>query len=221
MVNTQHIIHIESIPETAHPPVKAGASMIIPVVKWISPQLACSRKAIWRTASYSQRLTLLIQLKQLWMGPGIGTVHSYIDRNITNDFHALAVGISLQLLPLSSKEILHEHLELNIKIQFLAVVVHGIAPAETNILWPFIPALALKSVLQSHEESIVFQPPAIVSQILLKILILTDAALLIGLAQKLVTAFVQLGIVNIISFFAHVHSLDFLFSQKACFHQLV
>ena len=45
--------------------------------------------------------------------------------------------------------------------------------------------------------------------------------LLISLAQKLVTAFVQLGIVNIISFFAHVHSLDFLFSQKACFHQLV
>ena len=163
VVDTQHIIHIESIPETTHPPIKAGASMIIPVVKWIAPQLACSRKAIWRTASYSQRLTLLIQLEQLWMGPGIGTIHSYIDRNITNDFHTLAVSIGFQLLPLSSKEILHEHLELNIKIQFLAIVVHGIAPAETNILWPFIPALALKSVLQSHKESIIFQPPAIVS----------------------------------------------------------
>ena len=147
MVNSQYIIHGKGIPEAAHPPVKACIPVIVPLVQWVAPQLAGSRKSIWRAACHSYGPALIIQLEQLRMSPGVCTVHGYIDRNISNDFHALAVGIAFQCVPLAGEIILHELLELYIKIQLTAIVVHGIAPAEADILRPFIPALALKAIL--------------------------------------------------------------------------
>ena len=68
------------------------------------------------------------------MGPGISAVHGNIDGDVSDQADSFFICISLQLHPLFIKFILHILLKFNLKIQFSAVIVHGIAPAQADIL---------------------------------------------------------------------------------------
>ena len=46
-------------------------------------------------------------------------------------------------------------------------------------------------------------------------------ASLISLPQQLISALIQLGIINIIRFLAHVHNLDFLGCQQSLLYQAI
>ena len=111
MVNSYHIIKTEYIAQSGKPPLISGISVIIPAVQRISPELSGCGKSIWRASGYRCRYILLIQLEKLRMSPGIRTVHSYIDRNITNDLDAFFVGIFFQFHPLFIEFKLHILLE--------------------------------------------------------------------------------------------------------------
>ena len=116
VVNSYHIIKAEHVAQSGDPPLITSISVIIPTVKRISPELSCRRKSVWRAAGYCCRHVLFIQLKKLRVSPGICTVHSYIDRDITNDLDTFFVGIFFQFHPLLVKFKLHILLEFNIKI---------------------------------------------------------------------------------------------------------
>ena len=95
MINPHHIIQFKTFGNPLNPPAVPGLPMMLPAVERIPPELSGSRKAVRRTAGHCYRLSLFVKLKQLRMGPGIRTVISHIDRNISNDLDALSVGIFL------------------------------------------------------------------------------------------------------------------------------
>ena len=116
MVDPYHIIKAEYIAQSGDPPLISCISVVIPAVQWISPELSCCGKSVRRTSGYSHRHILLIQLEKLRMSPGICTVHSYIDRDISDDLDTFFVGIFFQFHPLFIEFELHILLEFNIKI---------------------------------------------------------------------------------------------------------
>ena len=116
VVNSYYIIKPEHIAQSGKPPLISCVSVIIPAIQRISPQLSCCRKSVWRTTGYCNRHVLFIQLEKLRMRPGICAVHSYIDRDISDDLDAFFIGIFFQFHPLLIEFKLHILLEFNIKI---------------------------------------------------------------------------------------------------------
>ena len=68
-------------------------------------------------------------------------------RDIADDPDAFAVGVGFQPAPLLVELELEILVVLHLKIQLPAVVVHGGLPAQTDILGPLDPRLALKAAL--------------------------------------------------------------------------
>ena len=219
MVNSYHIIKTEYIAQSGKPPLISGISVIIPAVQRISPELSGCGKSIWRASGYRCRYILLIQLEKLRMSPGIRTVHSYIDRNIPNDLDTFFIGIFFQFHPLFIEFKLHILLEFNIKIQFSAVVIHGISPAETDILRPLGPLHTAELIFHSHKKCIVGKPPFILCHESLIILIFADIAVLVSFAEKFVTSFINLLVVYAVRSFSPVNFLAVLFCKNAFLHQ--
>ena len=153
------------------------------------------------------------------MSPGIRTVHSYIDRNIPNDLDTFFIGVFFQFHPLFIEFKLHILLKFNIKIQFSAIVIHGISPAETDILRPFGPLHTAELIFHSHKKCIVGKPPFILCHESLIILIFADVAVLVSFAEKFIAAFVNLLVVYAVRPFSPVDFLAFLFCKNSLFHQ--
>ena len=162
---------------------------------------------------------VLVQLEQFRMGPGVCRVHSHINGNVTDDFDIVFVGVGLQLPVLLEELKLQIHLELDVEIQFPAIVVHGIAPAQANVLGPFIPALTAKEILQRHKQRIVIQPPAVFCQEFLVFRILADIAALIGHGQKNVTAAVHFFVIDVILIVTEIHAVALFPGQDALINQ--
>ena len=116
MIDSYHIIKAEYVAQSGDPPLISCISVVIPAVQRISPELSCCGKSVRRASGYSHRHILLIQLEKLRMSPGICTVHSYIDRDISDDLDTFFVGIFFQFHPLFIEFKLHILLEFNIKI---------------------------------------------------------------------------------------------------------
>ena len=161
MVNADNVIHLEAVPEPCNPPIVSCLSVVIPAVERIAPQLAVCREAVWRAARYSRGDILTVQLEKFWVRPCIRAVHRNVNRDIAYDSDALVIGVFTQLIPLGKKLELQVLLELNVKIQLSAVVVHRVCPAQTDILRPLCPRLSLKTFFYCHKQSVIRQPPAI------------------------------------------------------------
>ena len=112
MIDTNHIVELIAVSQAADPPGISLLPVVIPAVKRISPQLACSGKSIRRAACHSQGPVILIQLEQFRIRPGIRAVHGHINGYISNNTNSLAIGICLQLFPLPKEKVLEIFLEL-------------------------------------------------------------------------------------------------------------
>ena len=89
------------------PPRKAGGLVNRPVVQRIAPQLTIRCKGIRRASGNLRQVHLAIGLEQFRVGPQIAGIRADIDGNIAHQFDALAVGVSLQGIPLGVEEELH------------------------------------------------------------------------------------------------------------------
>ena len=158
VINSYHIIHLEAMIKSSAPPLITGLSMVIPTIQRISPQLSVSRECIRRTAGYSTRLEIRIELEQFRRCPCVCRVKGYINRNITNDFNTIIISIFLQFIPLFLKGKLKIFIKFNIKVAFSAIVIHRKAPTLLNIFCPLTPASTVKSLFHCHEQCIVIQP---------------------------------------------------------------
>ena len=219
MVNSYYIIQLEAVPQTGNPPLVTGISVIIPTIQRIAPKLSVCGKSIRRASCNCSRHIVLIQLKQLRMCPGICTVHCHINRNISDNLDTLTVGIRLQLIPLLKEFKLQILLELNIKIQLLAIIIQRISISQTDIFRPLGPCMAVKTVFQCHKQCIIGQPPLIFSHKLLIFLILADVASLICFAKKWETFLIQFLIVDIIFFLSEICRITLFFRQNTFFDQ--
>ena len=48
MINSYHIIKAEYVAQSGYPPLISRISVIIPAIQWISPELSCCGKSVWR-----------------------------------------------------------------------------------------------------------------------------------------------------------------------------
>ena len=118
-------------------------------------------KVRW-TTGYGDRCTQIIQLEQFRICPGIGTVKSHINRNISHNGNALLIGIFLQRFPLFCKIVLLEYVIPDIIFILLPVLCQRFWFAQFDVFRPFVPGFALKPILQSHKQGIVFHPKSII-----------------------------------------------------------
>ena len=82
MVNTDNIHLTHQITETTNPPIITILLHNLPVVLRVAPQLASLAEVIWRYTSHLIWSAILIQLKELLMRPGIGTIQRNKDWHI-------------------------------------------------------------------------------------------------------------------------------------------
>ena len=221
MIDAGNIIETEAIPQPAQPPAVASAAVIIPAVQGIAPQLAVCGKAVRRTARNRYGHIFLIQLEEFRIGPGVGGVHGHIDRYVADDFDALAVGVGLQLPPLFKELVLQILLEFDIVVQLAAVVIHCESPSQANILGPFIPASAVKEILDCHEQRIIRKPPVVLLNKLQIGFVVHYIAALISLAQKRIADVVHDLIVDVVLFSAIIDCVAFLLGEHALFDQIL
>ena len=221
VIDARHIVKLVAIPQTAHPPAVAGLLVIVPAVKRIAPELAIRRETIRRAAGHSGGHVITIELEQLRMRPGIRAVHGDIDRDIADDLDAVCVGIGLERAILLAELELQILLELDIKVELAAVVIQRVAPAQADILRPFIPALAAEEILERHEQRIIGKPPAVFADKTLILAVAADIRALIGLAQQRIAHIVELFVIDILRIAAEVAAIAFLAREYALLDQLV
>ena len=93
MIYPYNIIIFKIFSQSLYPPFKSCIFVISPIIKRISPKLSVRSKTVRRTTCHRYSLTLFIHLEQLSVRPGVRTVHSHINRNITDDLYTVFIGI--------------------------------------------------------------------------------------------------------------------------------
>src|SRR5436190_23156113 len=98
-----------------NPPLVSLLGMSLPAIEWIAPALTRDAEIIRGDAGHDSGLPLMVQFKQLLVGPSIGTVMRDKNRQIAHQPHIPLVGIFLECPPLSVKLKLQEFLEVDVE----------------------------------------------------------------------------------------------------------
>ena len=112
-------------------------------------------------------------------------------------------------------------MELNIKVELSLVVIHGIVPAQADILRPLCPCLLLKSGFYCHIDGIVSEPPPVFCLEPEKLSVLADIAPLIGFSEKRKTVSVQLRIINAVLLFSKICAVALLPGEDSLLNQIL
>ena len=100
MVNTHHIHLVQRCLNALNPPSETGLFQSIPIVERIAPALAgLTEKIGWNTGDHGWS-ALMVQLKDLLIGPDINAVGGNKNGNIANNPDPLLVSILSQAGPL-------------------------------------------------------------------------------------------------------------------------
>ena len=84
------------------------------------------------------------------MDPHVRAVQRDVDRNISDDLHAVLFGICPDAVPLFKKFILAEFPEIPLLFQQPRPELNLFCIAQTDLLRPTEPFMALKGILQRH-----------------------------------------------------------------------
>ena len=103
MVNADTVVDSVGRFYSADPPVKPGAPVVIPVVKWIAPELSGCGEGVGRAASYLDWIAAAVEQEEFVVSPGVSTVKRDIDGNIANNGNTFLPCIFLEFVPLAEK----------------------------------------------------------------------------------------------------------------------
>ncbi len=78
------------------PPAEIRLLKCLPVIHRVAPKLPRPAKAIGRGTGNKQRLLILVQPKNLLIGPDIGAVKGNIDRDVADYLNASPVAMDLK-----------------------------------------------------------------------------------------------------------------------------
>ena len=151
MINPDYIIKFIAMSHSGYPPAVTGLPVQLPVIYWVSPQLSGLRKPIRRASGNLVWSPVLIKPEKLRVCPYICAVHSYIDWDISYDPYMVLVGIALQRIPLSIKQILHVLLKMYLIRKLNLHLLHRIRLPVSYILRPLCPRNSTKRILYSHK----------------------------------------------------------------------
>ena len=158
MVDAQHVVHGQICLDPLHPPGVAVFLHYIPPVQGVAPQLAVLGKSVRRTARHFGGKVVLVQLEQLRVCPHVGTVHSHINGGVSDDLHALFVGVFFQVAPLLEKQELSEHMVVHVLFVPLLPGFQSLRVTQPQILFPLWPGAPIHPLLNDHVKSVILHP---------------------------------------------------------------
>ena len=161
VVDTGDVIKLGRSLDALKPPLVVGLLEIIPVVERIAPELTGSREIIRRTACHRDGIAVVIELEDLGICPGVGAVHSDINRHIAQDLDAQTVDIGAERLPLLIKLELQELPKNDLVAQLILVAFQSVLLAHFDVLGPLCPGRHVVVILHCHKQGVVFEPFAV------------------------------------------------------------
>src|SRR5882762_890873 len=84
VIDAGDIEHLQGGVYSPDPPLEAVRKHLVPVVKWISPELTGSAEVIRRHAGYYNRRPTCVQLKLIRIGPNVRRIMGHKNWNIAN-----------------------------------------------------------------------------------------------------------------------------------------
>ena len=135
--------------------------MIRPVIQRVAPKLAVCGEVIRRTAGHAGKASLCVQLEKLAAHPCIHRVGRDVDRDVAQNFHALGVGVVLDLFPLSGKLVLQELPEADLLFLLCCELCQRGGVPQAVLPGPLSPALHAVGGLEGHVEGVIIQPAVV------------------------------------------------------------
>ena len=161
MVDAHHIVNGGGVLHPAFPPGKAGGFVRGPVIQGVAPQLAVCCKGVRRASGHLGQMHFSVGLEQLRVGPQVTGIRADIDGNIAHQADALAVGVSLQGVPLGVEEELHRLVVIHRTGETLFCGSNGFRFAAAQVIRPVGKACLPLFGLDSHEQGVILQPEAL------------------------------------------------------------
>src|SRR5260370_41938890 len=106
----------------------------------MAPALAVFTEKIWGHAGDDFGIEVGVQTKQIGVGPDIGAVKIYKDRNVAHDTNRTLRAIGSKRLPLIEEEKLHDAAAIEIVEHFLVRLLDTRRIATTQLPGPVAPA---------------------------------------------------------------------------------
>ena len=128
--------------------------MIVPVIERIAPELSVRREVIRRAACHRLQLTLLVELKELGVRPGIRRIRRDINRQVADNRDAVRGRIVLQALPLLVEQHLRPGIEINLGLMRLPEVVQCLAVPLPERLCPAEIALSALRIFDGAIQAV-------------------------------------------------------------------
>src|SRR5450759_158655 len=141
--------------EAGDPPGVAILRHHIPTVQRVAPQLAGRAEVVRRDPGNQSWLALSVEVEEICVRPGVGTVVGHEDRDIADDADATLVGVRFQAGPLSVELVLRVLVERDQVLQSHAPVFERTRLARGDVLLPFIPTRPSVVILECGKESVV------------------------------------------------------------------
>ena len=158
MVDAHFVYKLVYRAEPLYPPAIAVGSHGLVVVQRIAPQLAIGAEIIGRHAGDGRGIAAFVQLEQLLMSPAVGAVVGDKHGHVTEDLHAVVMGIFPKSLPLAVENILQEFIMGYGAGQFFFIIGYAVGSVAADIVGPLCPDLASEEIADRTEQGVVVEP---------------------------------------------------------------
>src|ERR1700681_2389863 len=155
---------VEIVRDPAHtvdPPCISLLLHHVPAIKRMAPALAVFTEKIWGHAGDDFGIEVGVQTKQIGVGPDIGAVEIYKDRDVAHDADRMLRTIGSERLPLFEEKKLHDAADIEIVEHFRVRFLDRGRLAMSQFAGPVVPAFQLETRAQTVEEDEVVDPPLV------------------------------------------------------------
>src|SRR5262245_7048917 len=135
MVQANHIHVSEQGAQAVDTPTITGPSKRLPVINRVAPELSLGAEVVRRHAGGKARPALLVQQEQLRVGPHVARVGRDEEGEVTDQAHALGMGMLLETFPLTDQQELCKADSIDLARQISPRLSQGCGFALDQICW--------------------------------------------------------------------------------------
>src|SRR5260370_34496601 len=153
---------VEIVRDPAHPVDPPRISPLlhhVPEIKRMAPAVAVFTEKIGRHAGDDFGIEVGVQTKQIGVGPDIGAVKIYKDRNVAHDANRTSRAIGSKRLPLFEEERLHDAADIEIFEHFLVRLLDPRRIAMSQFTGAVVPDLQLEARTLRLDSTDIIKPP--------------------------------------------------------------
>src|SRR6202158_2007913 len=133
----------------------------VPAIKRMAPALAVCTEKIWGHAGDDLGIEVGVQTKQIGVGPDIGAVKIYKDRDVAHNANRTLRAVGAERLPLFEEEKPHDAADIEIVEHFRVRLLDRHRITMSEFAGPVVPPFQLETRAQTIEENEVIEPPLV------------------------------------------------------------